>query len=201
MILFQEIGYPDKKPSSAVAVNPRRIEQHPDAISNANDVSSSPTTSIMKKNSTMNNREQSKPKECSQILKENEPSLITEPTSRPSTRNMKLRSCNIYRDPSSPNTRKAAEMAQSMDKLDAAATLIDLSEANNNDDQKEDNEDLLLSEALLNEETKRNKSLSAAKEELVEAIQRHQLYVNHFIGPENSTALKLGKSQRERRSI
>jgi len=168
LILFQEIGYPEK-PCSAVAVNPRQIEQHLDAISNANDVSSSPTTSIMKKNATMNNREQSKPKECSQILKENEPSLITEPT-RPSTRNMKLRSCNINRDPSSPNTRKAAEMVQSMDKLDAAATLINLSEANNNDDQKEDKEDLLLSEALLNKETKRNKSLSVAKEELVEAI-------------------------------
>lgn len=189
--MFQEIGCPEK-PSSAVAVNPRQIEQYPDAI-NANDVSSSSTTSIM------NNREQSKPKESSQTRRENEPSLITEPT-RQSTRSMNLRSCNINRDPSSSNTRKAAEMVQSMEKFDAAATLIDLSEAYHRD-QNKDKEDLLLSEVLLNEEAKRNKTLSAAKEELMEAIQRHQLYVNHFIGPQNSTVLTLGKSQRERRSM
>ena len=52
-------------------------------------------------------------------------------------------------------------------------------------DTKEDEADFLLSKAFLKHERSRTEELTETTKELIEAIERHQLYVKHFIGAQN----------------
>lgn len=52
-------------------------------------------------------------------------------------------------------------------------------------DTKEDEADFLLSKAFLKHERSRTEELTEATKELLEAIERHQIYVKHFIGAQS----------------